>query len=108
MGKNKQPLYIFILLALFTQCHLFALEPIAPEKRSTIEMILNSPNPFEASEQLNLHSQLRILFFLSALSLIPFVLVMMTSFTRITIVLQFIKQALATWEEKKKKKNDSL
>lgn len=47
-------------------------------------------------EFLNLHQQMRIVGLLTALSLIPFVVVMMTSFTRLTIVFHFLRQALAT------------
>lgn len=50
----------------------------------------------DASEFLNLHSQIKILGLLTALGLIPFVLIMMTSFTRITIIFHFLKQALGT------------
>ncbi|MBB63968.1 MAG: flagellar biosynthetic protein FliP [Waddliaceae bacterium] len=61
-----------------------------------MDSALNSPNPFEQAEFMNLHSQLRIAGFLTVLTLLPFVLVMMTSFTRLTIVLHFLRQALAT------------
>ncbi len=63
---------------------------------SFLESILDSPNPTEASDFLNLHSQIRIVGLMALLSMIPFVLVMMTSFTRITIVFHFLRQALAT------------
>jgi flagellar biosynthetic protein FliP len=57
---------------------------------------LSSSNPFQDASFLDLHQQLRIVGLLSALSLIPFVVIMMTSFTRITIVFHFLRQALAT------------
>ncbi len=57
---------------------------------------LSPGTPFLDASFLNLHQQLRIVGLLSALTLIPFVLVMMTSFTRITIVFHFLRQALAT------------
>ncbi|NGX53686.1 MAG: Flagellar biosynthetic protein FliP [Chlamydiae bacterium] len=40
--------------------------------------------------------QLRVIGFISLLALIPFVLVLMTSFTRISIILTFLRQALGT------------
>lgn len=45
---------------------------------------------------LNLKNQLRIIGFLSIVSLIPFGVMMMTSFTRITIIFQFLRQALGS------------
>lgn len=70
--------------------------PLTPEAPSQIEAMLDSPNPTEFRDFLNLHQQLRIVGLLTALSLIPFVLVMMTSFTRLTIIFHFLRQALAT------------
>ena len=70
--------------------------PIEPQKPGFIESVLNSPNPTEQQDFLNLHQQLRILGFLTLLTLIPFILMMMTSFTRITIIFHFLRQAIAT------------
>lgn len=92
----KKPFFTFLFLLLAGAGAVYALPTDPPTPRDPLDLILNTPNPEERFEQLNLHSQFRILFFLSALTLIPFVLVMMTSFTRITIVLQFVRQALAT------------
>ena len=72
------------------------LSPTPPEPPSELESLLGSPNPFEQQEYFSLHQQLRIMAFLSVLGLIPFVVVMMTSFTRITIIFHFLRQALAT------------
>ncbi|MFT4554657.1 MAG: flagellar biosynthetic protein FliP [Chlamydiales bacterium] len=72
------------------------LSPLHPEKPSFLEAALNSPNPTEAQEFLSLHQQLRIAGFLTLLSFIPLMLVMTTSFTRISIILHFLRQALAT------------
>ncbi|MBM3215086.1 flagellar type III secretion system pore protein FliP [Candidatus Poribacteria bacterium] len=47
-------------------------------------------------EPRNFASNLQILFFLTVLSLAPSILIMMTSFTRIVIVLSFLRQALGT------------
>ena len=70
--------------------------PIEAQKPGFIESVLNSPNPTEQQDFLNLHQQLRILGFLTLLTLIPFILMMMTSFTRITIIFHFLRQAIAT------------
>lgn len=72
------------------------INPIDPAPPSMLESILDSPNPTEARDFLNLHQQLRVVGLLALLTLIPFVLVMMTSFTRITIIFHFLRQALAT------------
>lgn len=93
---SRKTFLLFLTLFFLGGGTAFALSTDTPSPRDPLDLILNTPDPEEKFEQLNLHSQLRILFFLSSLSLIPFALVMMTSFTRITIVLQFLRQALAT------------
>lgn len=50
----------------------------------------------DSSSFLTLHHQLRIIGFLTIISLIPFGVMMMTSFTRITIIFQFLRQALGS------------
>jgi flagellar biosynthesis protein FliP len=50
----------------------------------------------DASTFLTLQNQIRIIGFLSIISLIPVGVMMMTSFTRITIVFQFLRQALGS------------
>lgn len=87
-----------LALVLFL-CPLFLsaqLVPDAPQAPSVVDSMLNSPNPFEQRDYLNLHSQLRIIGFLTLLALIPTVVIMMTSFTRIVIIFHFLRQALAT------------
>lgn len=87
----------FLFILLFFAQPLFAqITPLQPQKPSFIDSNLNSPNPIEGQEFLSLHQQLRIAGFLTLLSFVPFFMVMMTSFTRITIILQFLRQALAT------------
>lgn len=91
--------FLLIIGTLFTllPTGLFGqISPLDPETPSFIESTLNSPNPNEKGEFLNLHQQIRIAGFLTLLSFIPFFLVMMTSFTRISIILHFLRQALAT------------
>jgi len=48
----------------------------------------------EVDKILPIHQQLRILGFLTLLALIPVIVVMMTSFTRISIVFTFLRQAI--------------
>jgi len=60
---------------------------------------LNLPIPqlsFEAAEELPLSDSLTMLILLTVLSLVPAILVMVTSFTRIAIVLSFVRSALGT------------
>ena len=52
----------------------------------------------EAKEPAKISSTIEILFMLTILSLAPAFLVMVTSFTRIVIVLSFVRRALATQE----------
>ncbi len=72
------------------------LDPLSPKIPSVLESTLNSPDPFEQQEFLNMHQQLRILGLLTLLGLIPFIVMMTTSFTRITIIFHFLRQALGT------------
>ena len=93
----KHPLLLLALVIWLIPGDLSAqLNPLHPEKPSFLEATLNSPNPTEAIEFLSLHQQIRIAAFLTFLSFIPLMLVMMTSFTRISIILHFLRQALAT------------
>jgi flagellar biosynthesis protein FliP len=86
-----------LVLVLFCAGESYAqVQPISPEKPSFLDSVLNSPNPTEQQDFLNLHQQLRIVGFLTLLTLIPFIVMMMTSFTRITIIFHFLRQALAT------------
>lgn len=83
---------LFLLpLPIFAQ-----ISPLINDPPSFIDSTLNSPNPTEGFDFLNLHQQLRIVGFLTLLSFIPFGIIMMTSFTRISIILHFLRQALAT------------
>jgi flagellar biosynthetic protein FliP len=50
----------------------------------------------QSSHSFNLHDQLRILGFFALLSLLPFGVIMMTSFTRLTIIFHFLRHALGT------------
>lgn len=59
---------------------------------ASAQNVLNSPSP----ALFNFHSQLRIIGFITLISLIPFGVMMMTSFTRISIIFQFLRQALGS------------
>lgn len=98
IGKfTKNPLLLLALIIWLLPVDLSAqVQPLHPEKPSFLEATLNSPNPTEAQEFLSLHQQIRIAAFLTLLSFIPLMLVMTTSFTRISIILHFLRQALAT------------
>ncbi|NCF70841.1 MAG: flagellar biosynthetic protein FliP [Chlamydiales bacterium] len=89
----------YLLAALITILPILCwgqIHPDSPEKPTFIESIVLSPNPYEHLEYFNLHQQLKILGFLTLVTFIPFILVMMTSFTRLTIIFHFLRQALAT------------
>ncbi len=86
--------YSLVLLLLCLIAGGFA--TLSAEQPSPLDALLNSPNPTEFQDFLNTHQQIRIVALLTFLALIPFVVVMMTSFTRITIVFHFLRQALAT------------
>jgi len=89
--------YMFLLGCLvFPNAVSAQLRPDQAYAPSAIESTLTSPNPFEQREFLNLHQQIRILGFLTLLSIIPFVVIMMTSFTRLSIIFNFLRQALGT------------
>ena len=100
MFRNKRAIYLFLLTLIIGFASPIFIEaqidPQTPQAPSRLESFFNSPDPFEQTEFLNLHQQLRILGFLTLLTLIPFVVVMMTSFTRISIIFHFLRQALAT------------
>lgn len=88
MKKNKS-LYIIstLLLILITVC---AKKEIAFASAS-LNINLGSPqNPKDVS------SALQLIIFLTILTLAPSILIMMTSFTRILIVLGFVRNALGT------------
>jgi flagellar biosynthetic protein FliP len=93
---------IAILLILFLLSPIIAVNPLealsdaAPQAPTQMDSLMNSPNPSEFKDFLNLHQQIRVVALLTFLSMIPFVLVMMTSFTRVTIIFHFLRQALAT------------
>ena len=92
---KKKSLWIILLLCLFLNVSpAFAqVNPYPPSEPSAIEKLTE---PFQTIDFLNVHNQLRIVALLTVLTLIPTVLIMMTSFTRLVIIFHFLRQALAT------------
>lgn len=61
---------------------------------SLVETAMDIPKAIHNPDLLNFRSQLRIIGFLAIISLIPFGVMMLTSFTRISIIFHFLRQAL--------------
>ncbi|MFC4404567.1 flagellar type III secretion system pore protein FliP [Gracilibacillus xinjiangensis] len=59
-------------------------------------MIINLIDVFSGTDPANLSTSVRLLLLLTILSLAPSILILMTSFTRIIIVLSFVRTSLAT------------
>jgi flagellar biosynthetic protein FliP len=85
---------VLLLLLLLIAFPAFGqVNPYPPDQPSPIQKLAE---PFETVNFLNLHNQLRIVALMTVLVLIPTVLIMMTSFTRLVIIFHFLRQALAT------------
>lgn len=80
-----------VLLALFV-----ALPALAQPDPNPEGLNIFFPNPGAAVEPENLNTTLTVFLLLTALTLAPALLVMTTSFTRIIVVLSFLRQAMAT------------
>lgn len=91
-SKYTWILLITFMLALATPL-LAQVNPYPPSEPSSIQKLTE---PFETIDFLNVHNQIRIVGLLTVLTLIPTVLIMMTSFTRLVIIFHFLRQALAT------------
>ncbi len=90
----KRTGWIFLLLALLIALPSFAqVNPYPPDQPSPIQKLAE---PYQTINFLDLHNQLRIVGLMTILILIPTVLIMMTSFTRLVIIFHFLRQALAT------------
>src|SRR5580704_4266711 len=87
--------WAFALLAVFAALPAFAASNLSP---GTSGLTLPSLSLSFANSQKpgDVVSVLRIVMMLTVLSLAPAILIMMTSFTRIVVVLSFIRQALGT------------
>lgn len=84
----KQIIFFSLLLFAFST----VLQSVEPERnvKEIVQSTLNSPH----EDLLPIKNQLRILGFLTLVALIPFGIVMLTSFTRISIIFHFLRQAL--------------
>lgn len=90
MGKNRA-LFILIMIAVYTLLcsSKAAAQPLLPIPNINLDIGM-------AGEGEELVASLQLLLLLTVLSLVPAFLVLMTSFTRVVIVLGFVRNALAT------------
>lgn len=92
----------FTLLCFFCSLSFFSLlaadSPFKPEVESSVSKLINTtanPSKMQSNQDfLAFRDQLRILGFLTVISLLPFGVMMLTSFTRISIIFHFLRQAL--------------
>ena len=90
MSKNQKILKTAIIfLVLFSMTSLAGAAPLVPVPNINIGVEA-------ASDPQDVALSLQILLTLTVLTLAPSILIMMTSFTRIIIVLSFLRSALAT------------
>ncbi len=90
MGRK----YLFALLCFLTACTQFA--PLAQAAPAAVPVPSLNVGVGAAQSPQDVALSLQILLMLTILTLAPSILIMMTSFTRIIIVLSFIRSALAT------------
>lgn len=89
MSKKMYLNLIVLLLMVLMPCAVAAAAPLIPVPNVSVGVeAANNPKDVALS--------LQILFTLTILSLAPSILIMMTSFTRIVVVLSFLRSALAT------------
>lgn len=87
----------FLLKKFFTRFTLFVcLLPVAYCLLPDISFAAPTPPPPAGGSFLGLTTPLELLLFLTLLSILPAILVMTTCFTRIVVVLSFLRQALGT------------
>lgn len=116
-GKAKLFFFLFFLLCFSSSHALFAQTSTLENPRarvnvqdpSKIDKIEPTDTPFPipririeidpAKERGQIGTSLQILFLMTILSLAPSILIMTTSFTRILIVLNFVRRALTTQQE---------
>jgi flagellar biosynthetic protein FliP len=70
--------------------------PVMPGMGDVLNVIEKATAPAEGAEAKNWSGPIRLVLVFSALAILPSLLVMMTSFTRIVIVLSFVRRALTT------------
>jgi flagellar biosynthesis protein FliP len=71
-------------------------EPAMPSVTDVLNVIDKATTPAEGAEAKNWSGPIRLVIVFTALAILPSLLVMMTSFTRIIIVLSFVRRALTT------------
>jgi flagellar biosynthetic protein FliP len=71
-------------------------EPAMPSVGDVLNVIDKATTPAEGAEAKNWSGPIRLVIVFTALAILPSLLVMMTSFTRIIIVLSFVRRALTT------------
>ncbi len=70
--------------------------PVMPGVADVLNVIEKATTPAEGAEAKNWSGPIRLVLVFTALAILPSLLVMMTSFTRIVIVLSFVRRALTT------------
>ncbi|NLK20773.1 MAG: flagellar type III secretion system pore protein FliP [Epulopiscium sp.] len=96
MSKKSRNIILIITIILAVQI-LFSLTIFAePVDETTLPIPQIGINIEPAESPREVASSLQILFILTVISLAPSILIMMTSFTRIIIVLHFLRSALGT------------
>ena len=88
--RNHKKIYLFLIIVfgLFSMVELDA--QLVPRVTIGVD---------EATSPADVANSLQILFLLTVLAIAPSILILMTSFTRITIVLSFVRKALGTQPE---------
>ncbi len=98
MHISKYKIYLILFLT-FSFASLSYNAVFAEDLSSSIHSLIQPATQsqvVDAASFLTLKNQFKIIGFLTVISLIPFGVMMMTSFTRITIVFQFLRQALGS------------
>ena len=90
MRKMKSKLFLLALVVVFLVL------PAANAKAETLPIPNLNINVGTASDPQEVVGSLQLLILLTVLTLVPAILVLMTSFTRIVVVLSFMRSALAT------------
>lgn len=86
----------FAILFLLSPFLLQADNTISPNSTPLPALVKSTLSPATDYDFFTMRNQIRIVGFLMLVSLIPFGIMMMTSFTRISIIFQFLKQALGS------------
>jgi flagellar biosynthesis protein FliP len=94
LGFKALSFSAIVLFLFFPICiHAQTTEGVLP---NLVKSTINPSTVDEGHAFFTLQNQIRIIGFLTLISLIPFGVMMMTSFTRISIIFQFLRQALGS------------